>query len=227
MNQYTKLSIALAIVATVSTNARATLLDRDLNNDNVTDAFYDTELNITWLRNANINGAKAWVTANAWAESLNFGGYDDWRLPTMLDTGAPGCEFIANNNTDCGYNVLTKVGATVYSEIGHLFYVTLGNKGAYTTTGSAQAGAGLTNKGKFTGFQSAQYWTGLNYAQMAGVAWSFDTSEGFQRNDYQTNQHYALAVRAGDITLVPEPQTYALFVLGLSVLFAYTSKRDA
>ena len=52
----------------------------------------------------------------------------------MLDSGAPGCEFIANKNTDCGYNVLTKVGATVYSEIGHLFYVTLGNKGTYDTT---------------------------------------------------------------------------------------------
>ena len=37
--------------------AQASLLARDLNGDTVTDAFYDTDLNVTWLRDANVNGA--------------------------------------------------------------------------------------------------------------------------------------------------------------------------
>lgn len=40
----------------MATPAQATLQARDLNGDAVTDAFYDTTLNITWLRNANVNG---------------------------------------------------------------------------------------------------------------------------------------------------------------------------
>ena len=46
------------------------------------DAFYDTDLDITWLRNANVNGAQDWDTQVAWASNFSFGGYDDWRLPT-------------------------------------------------------------------------------------------------------------------------------------------------
>ena len=55
--------------------------DRDLNGDTVTDAFYDTDLNITWLRDANLNGSMNWATAVSWADNLSFGGYTDWRLP--------------------------------------------------------------------------------------------------------------------------------------------------
>ena len=62
---------------------------------------------------------------------------------------------------------------------------------------------------------------------MIDVAWSFDASEGFQRNDYKTNQHYALAVRTGDVIPVPEPQAYLLFMLGLSIILAFTTKSDA
>ena len=91
--------------------AQAALVARDLNGDTVTDAFYDTDLNITWLSDANVNGAMNWDTAVAWAEGLSFGGYSDWRLPTS-DT----CQF---------YNCTG-------SEMGHLWYVELGNTGAVT-----------------------------------------------------------------------------------------------
>jgi hypothetical protein len=83
--------------------AQAALQDRDLDGDNVVDAFYDTELDITWLRNANVNGTMNWDTAVAWADSFSFGGYDDWR---------------AERRPRCGsaYNCTG-------SEMGHLWYV--------------------------------------------------------------------------------------------------------
>ena len=77
MNQYTKVLVAAAFAVTVSTHSHAVLLNRDMNNEKVMDAFYDTELDITWLRKANVNGSKAWVTANSWAENIIFSGFDD------------------------------------------------------------------------------------------------------------------------------------------------------
>lgn len=36
--------------------AQAALQDRDLDGDSVVDAFYDTDFDITWLRDADVNG---------------------------------------------------------------------------------------------------------------------------------------------------------------------------
>ena len=42
--------------------AQATLENRDLNGDGVVDAFYDTDLDITWLRDANVLVSAAMAT---------------------------------------------------------------------------------------------------------------------------------------------------------------------
>ena len=199
---------------------QTTLQARDLDGNGTTDAFYDTSLNITWLRNANVNGAQNWATANAWANNLSFGGYDDWRLPTMVDTGAPGCNLSFAGGTDCGYNVQTAT-----SEMAHLWYDELGNK-AFCPPGDAicatgpQAGWGLTNTGDFQNLQSNFYWSGLEYAPDTGNAWDFSTFEGRQNALSKNFQFYAMAVRPGDVTAaqVPEPGTLALAVAALAGL---------
>lgn len=108
----------------------ATLQARDMNHDGVTDAFYDTVLKVTWLRDATVNGATSWDVANRWASTLVVAGLSGWRLPTMVDTGAPYCDYSFSGVTDCGFNVQTISGdgKTVYSEMAHLWYDTLGNK---------------------------------------------------------------------------------------------------
>ncbi len=87
-------SAAAAASMLLAGAAQAALQDRDLDGDAVVDAFYDTDLDITWLRDANVNGAIDWNTATAWAEGFSSGGYDDWRLPTMgscnVNTGCHG-----------------------------------------------------------------------------------------------------------------------------------------
>lgn len=231
------LLLALAAAATLfATPAQATqgtwqtsLENLNLNGGSRTDAFYDTVLKITWLRDADVNGRMDWATANAWANNLTYGGYDDWRLPTMVDTGTSGCTYSVAGGTDCGYNVQTFSEGTVYSEMAHLSYVTLGNKGKCTpgyTSCTVQANWGMTNVGAFEGMDSFYYWSGLELASNSTHAWYFNTSEGFQAEGAKTNSFYAMAVRSGDIALpgsvpaetVPEPGTLALAAAALAGL---------
>jgi hypothetical protein len=196
----------------------------------VTDAFYDTELNVTWLRDANANGLMNWNAAQKWANNLVVGGYSGWRLPTIVDTGAPGCDISYAGGTDCGYAVQTKFGSIVYSELAHLYYTTLGNK-AYCAPGivtcnSAQPGWGLTNTGNFQNMQSDDYWSGTEYAPDTSSAWTFIALYGFQGYVSKDDALYAVAVRPGDVTAaIPEPETYALMLAGLTALVVMQRRR--
>lgn len=237
-----------AMLLSVAAVSQAALQARDLNGDAMTDAYYDTELNITWLRDWNAgagsswdnggsttDGRMTWDNAKAWAENLSFGGYTDWRLPTMVDTGSSGCNWSYAGGTDCGYNVQTKTGSTVYSEMAHLYYVTLGSEG-YCPAGDAdcnlapdsgwtadpQADYAAANGGTrpFQNMQSDVYWSGLEYVSpTSGYAWVFSFNDGYQ---YYGNRHiefYAVAVRPGDVAAsVPEPQALALMLLGLTAV---------
>jgi len=200
--------------------------DLDGNLANGPEAFYDTTLNITWLANANQNGLMDRDTAKAWAANLNVNGVTGWRLPSIIDTGAAGCDYRLTGGTDCGYNSQTKsglptkyeAGQTVYSEMAHLFYVTLGNKGFRAPgTGAVQDDWGLTNTGGFKNLQAYAYLSGTEYAPYSYLAWNFYTYDGVQNYDYKGVSLYALAVRPGDVTAaVPEPQTWALTLLGFT-----------
>lgn len=207
----------------------STLQARDLDGNGVTDAFYDTALNITWLRNANVNGLMDWPTAKAWADGLSFGGFTDWRLPTMVDTGALGCDLSYAGGTDCGYNV-----DTATSEMAHLDNVTLGNLAycdpALSTANfcsGPQAGTGLTNTADFENLQLNRYWFGLEYALNPSDAWSFILGYGEQHFHGKSNVYLeqALAVRPGDVAAsVPETPSVMLVLASLAAL-ALTRRR--
>lgn len=180
-------------MVTLSGAAQAALQGRDLNGDTVVDAFYDTDLNITWRRNANVNGAMTWANAVSWADNLTFGGYTDWRLPTS-DVTCP----MADPQYNC-----------TGSEMGHLWYVELGNI----------AGDVTPNVGNFGNMQNYAYWSGTTYAPDASKAWGFNIDQGDQFFGGKQNALFAMAVRPGDVTAaVPEPATYALMLAGLGAL---------
>ncbi len=185
----------------------STLQARDLDRDGVTDAFYDTVLNITWLRNANVNGFQDWETAKLWAGSLTVGGFGGWRLPGMVDTGPLGCDF-SYGGTDCGWNVQTKSGnlsqyeegQTVYSEFAHLFHVTLGNLSHYDTSGVQQDYPHARNTGGFLDMMPSAYWYGTEAGGFeATVAMSFDPVFGLQNGMFKFDSGYATAVANGDL----------------------------
>ena len=59
----------------MATSASAELIDRSGG------LIYDTDLNVTWLQDANMGGERSWQDAGDWASSLVYQGYSDWRLP--------------------------------------------------------------------------------------------------------------------------------------------------
>lgn len=227
------LSLLLAVTCTLANAAgvpgqgtwETTLQGRDLDGNAATfEAYYDTALNITWLADANYaktsnyaaansSGQMTWDEAKTWADNLVVGAYSDWRLPNMVDSGSNGCNF-AYSGTDCGFNVSAST-----SEMAHLYYVTLGNKAYYNTSGSGpQSGWGLSNTGPFSNVQPGFYWSGVEYAPSTTHAWNFYTGSGGQSYTNKRNELSAWAVRPGDVAAVPEPESLALVGVGLAAL---------
>jgi hypothetical protein len=226
-----RIAAALAALVMMSTSADAALLSRASGA-----AYYDTVLDITWLANANLadtndfgvtginaNGTMTWAKAGEWIAAMNTANYlgaNDWRLPTVTDTGTSGCNF-GYTGTDCGYNVDLSTG-----EMAHMFYSTLGNTGYYNTSGSPTGCSGLspyclTNTGPFSNLQPGFYWSGTTYAPNPSLAWGFyfyNGSQSYHNKGY--NGAYAWAVSPGDIAAVPVPGAVWLFGSAVAVLGA-------
>jgi hypothetical protein len=228
-------SIAIVVALCLATaTAQAALLGRAALTPGGTDyqAYYDDVLDITWLADANAlagsiydgdagktDGLTSWTSAQRWIGSLNTANYlgtSTWRLPTVTDTGPPGCEG-ANSGTDCGYNVDVST-----SEMAHMFYSTLGNVGWYDTSGTPTGGACfispnycLTNTGPFSNLQPGYYWSG--YPRGYG-GWSFSFGIGAQNSNNWGDGAYAWAVSSGDMTTVPVPGAVWLFGGSLGLL---------
>lgn len=210
-------------------------------------AWYDTELDVTWVANANLaasetfglqrdnkvkpaagkvgsNGLMNWGTAQQWIAGMNNAAYlgkSDWRMPLNLDLGELGCSDAVDSYSggDCGWNVLTKVGPTVYSELAHLFYDSLQNKGSFTPDGAPEencAGVApycMSNQGPFANVDAAdKYWLGSD--AVGPNQWLFFFGNGRQYLDQGTKDHRVLALRTGDIEAAAVPLPGVAWLLG-------------
>ncbi len=179
---------------------------------------YDTTLDITWLADWNYaktsghdaDGLMNWGEAKDWADNLVFGGYDDWRLPTI---GQP--------DTTCSFNY-TVDGVTAYvgsgctaREFAHLFHYDLGPMPGTNSLSEVT----IANRALLTNFKSSDYWSQSEFAPLAHVAWATVLNGvGSQSIIDKRNGTYAVAVRNGDVaSAVPEPGTAALVLLALTL----------
>lgn len=173
----------------------------------------------------NSNGTMTWGGALKWISAMNaanYLGYNNWRLPTVIDTGTPGCDY-AYSGTDCGFNINTAT-----SEMAHLYYDELGNLASVDTAGGwPQPGWGLVNTGPFTNLQSNLYWSGTEDAPITNYAWLFGFGDGAQGAGYKSSNFYALAVRPGQVAAMPVPAAVWLFGSGLLGLIGMARRKPA
>ena len=140
----------------------------------------DTNTNLIWLQNWNVNGSANWASQKNWAETTldGFAGSNDWRLPEIS-------EYVA-----------------LFTAYGNLAQVT-----------------------QFTNVQPVFYWSGTEISPGI-LAWGFNPDFGFQLDDVQGSQLFAVAVRPGDVAAsVPEPQTLALALLALGAMVVARRRR--
>lgn len=173
--------------------------------------IYDTDLNITWLDYS--NSFATWSEQQAWVSNLaltvNGVTYDNWRLPSTVDGPYV---FSFDGTTSYGYNNTT-------SEMGHLYYTELGNKGAWDTNGNWQVDYSLNKTGPFANLVASVYWSGTEFAGDPNYAWQFGTNYGGQDVTSKDYNLAALAVLPGNIAApVPEPASMLLISSGLACL---------
>jgi hypothetical protein len=200
----------------------ATLQPRDLdgNISNGAEAFYDTALNITWLRESP-SATGSWFNFANWASTLEFTNAKDWRLPSTRDNGPPystGTYGYGGPGANTGFNV-----DPTTSELAHLFFVTLGNSARYDIYGNAtpEGKVGFTNAGEFLGLApGSSLWSETPYSLDNSSNWYFKGGDGLLGVQAQFSSGIgAVAVHDGDVgvSLVPELSTTSMLLLGIGV----------
>lgn len=205
------LSVALSVISMLmgfSVAAYGDLVDRG------NGLIYETDLNITWLQNANlaatqtfgvpgisISGQMTGDTADAWIaamDAVDYDGFADWRLP------------IGNANQCLG---LSCVPFSLFgSELANLYYTELGNA----------ANGPLTNTGPFNNVQSFWYWGDIGSGMPSPEGTVFHFGIGYQTNVVESaDNFFAWPVRSGDVGApIPEPGTLPLLAFGLAAALA-------
>lgn len=176
---------------------------------------YDDVMNVTWLADMDYarssgyhsDGEMSRDQAMAWADTLTYGGYSDWRLPTL--------------NPKSPYFYDTS------GELSHLFIVDLGNKPDESVLN--QVGDSDIQRSNLALFKNIRvdanqaYWSS---AKVGDYIYAFRADVGrVGAGPAGMTTLFAVAVRNGDVSAVPELGSTSYFLLGLLGVLAARSRR--
>ena len=176
-----------------------------------------------------LDGTMGIDTAKSWIAGMNgtsYLGFKDWRLP--ISSPVNGSEFVFNPPTNNGSTTDTGFGFTsTNSELGNLYYSSLGNLGTWIPNGNGspfstetQDGSGLRNFGPFLHLDPVPYYIDVAVDPSSGYnLMFFNFINGLQ--DVMNGGNGGLrawAVRDGDVSAVPLPSALWLFSSALGGL---------
>lgn len=210
------LSSVLLAISVSSVNAA--LIDRG------NGLIYDTDLDITWLQDANYamtsgyddDGLMTFNIAKSWANQLDYAGFTEWRLAT-----------VEQNDPTCGQDGIGyRYGYNCSGgEYGHLFYNELGGIALQHITTSSDPDVSL-----FTNIMDGNYWADTYMASVSFDQWygTFNFDHGEQNTETVGTLNYAWAVHDGDIgaSVVPVPTAIWLFGSGLVGLLTAARRKS-
>jgi len=238
-----KCAAAAALVA-LSGAAQAALIDRGngLIYDTTRDITWLADMNYavtsgyatqTPPPGVDPSGYMTWQAAKDWAAQLTYRGLSGWRLPTLNEQDSS-CS--AGSIAYPGYRFGVNCSG---GELSGLFVTELGNvAGQGVSDPNGKTPTQIANYGLFINVQDSYYWSstpdtfnpdsdrgdGFGYlygtvdgnGNARGRALGFDTTLGYQDGtDILDSTYLAVAVRDGDVSVVPAPSTLALALLAL------------
>jgi len=238
----------LAVYACVFALGVATSADAALISRLGGQAVYDTDLDMTWLSDANLaltetfgiprkapglpeftfgiqdDGSMNWETANSWIAAMNadqgtgYLGFSDWRLPKVV---------IPDTCSTGGTNPIPNMGvACTLSDMGHLFYIEFeatGNTSVFDTGNPDE----ISKFNNLDGIGSRQYIYGDLWEQDTDQVMTFQFAYGTQGAINRNFNNWAWAVRDGDVAAVPVPPALYLFGSGLLGLIGVSRRKKA
>ncbi|OYW21894.1 MAG: hypothetical protein B7Z52_00295, partial [Burkholderiales bacterium 12-64-5] len=197
--------------------------------------FYDATLDVTWLADWNASAGTPYDDAGLFDETTNdgllsvenarqwaaklpyFGG--DWRLPAI--TGPLDLRLSFIGGTDHGYNV--RINS---SELAHMWYVTLGNRVYTDPLGlTYPIGWGHSNSAYFRNIMPRSYRVEVIPDQE--VLFEFSMSDGGQGFTPRGVTLPVVALRDGDVLVVPEPEHYLLYLVGTTMVLLAARRRGS
>lgn len=223
LNTFRLTALSMSLVSPV----HAALIDRG------NGLIYDTDLDITWLQDANYaktsgydsDGQMTWQEALGWADQLEYGGYSDWRLP-KIESQYGDLTFAYDGTGALGYNITSQD-----NELAYMFYVNLGGIGTYDEAGNFTHNAGFTGPIPILNLHDSAQWyfsgNRVETPEYAGYTWVFNMLVGYNNWTSVNSEWYVWAVRDGNVLATPIPASLWLFGSGLIGLIVSARKKKA